>query len=60
MVDRTTDNDYIIKDDGNCNLFAGTNIFAKQQEIGNFVNRYVNGSSDACDYYNTEPSPDSS
>ncbi len=58
MIDRTTDNDYTITDDGNCNLFAGTNIFAKQQELGNFTNQYISGSSDACDYYyNPTPIP---
>jgi hypothetical protein len=56
MVDRTTDNDYIITDDGNCNLFAGTNIFAHQQEIGEFVNTFLSGSSGYCDYYNYTPS----
>ncbi len=51
MIDRTTDNNYVISDDGNCNLFAGTNIFAKQQEIGNYVNHIISGSSVGCDYY---------
>jgi hypothetical protein len=48
----TFDNPYTITDDGNGNLFAGTNIFAYQQELGyfsNFFNSTV--SSSACDGY---------
>ena len=33
LFDRTTDNDYVITDDGHNNLFAGPNIFSHQQEI---------------------------
>ena len=53
MIDRTTDNNYIIKDDGNCNLFAGKNLFSYQQEIGNYLNQYVDDDNNACDYYNS-------
>ena len=50
--DDTLDNDYIITDDGNGNLFAGTNIFSFQQEIGKFINEFnANDSSHACDSY---------
>ena len=52
MYDDTTDNDYIIVDDGNCNLFAGTNIFSHQQEIGEYSNQFITGSlNGSCDYY---------
>lgn len=64
MFDKTTDNDYEIKDDGNCNLFAGTNLFAHQQELGNYFNQFISGSSGACDYYygitGSNPPPTSS
>jgi hypothetical protein len=53
MYDNTTDNDLVITDDGNCNLFAGTNIFSRQQELGEFTNQFQSGSSNACDYYFT-------
>jgi hypothetical protein len=58
MYDRTTDNDYVIVDDGNCNLFAGTNIFAHQQELGEFDNTFFTGSLAYCDFYNTIHVPD--
>jgi hypothetical protein len=52
MVDTTTDNDYLISDDGNGNLFSGPNLFSKQQEIGNFSNRFSNASfSTFCNSY---------
>lgn len=51
MYDTTTDNNYTIIDDGNCNLFAGTNIFSKQQELGEYVNNFITGSLNFCDYY---------
>jgi hypothetical protein len=48
----TTDNPYVITDDGNSNLFAGTNLFSKQQELGYFSNVFnANASSSACDWY---------
>ena len=53
LYDTTTDNNYTITDDGNCNLFAGSNLFSKQQELGEYQNNYLTGSSDLCDYYNT-------
>jgi hypothetical protein len=50
--DDTLDNDYIITDDGNGNLFAGTNLFSFQQELGKFINEFnANESSHACDLY---------
>lgn len=58
LLDTTTDNDYIITDDGHCNLFAGTNLFSHQQEIGKYLNEYLSGSSGECDVYNTISPPD--
>lgn len=52
IYDTTTDNNYIIKDDGHCNLFAVSNLFSKQQELGEYKNYYLTGSSTNCDYYN--------
>ena len=60
--DNTLDNSYQIKDDGNGNLFAGTNLFSHQQELGEYVNEFIaNMSSSYCDYYwhdNTSPITD--
>lgn len=56
----TLDNDLTIVDDGNGNLFAGTNLFSKQQEIGDFYNVFVTGSNFNCAYYfitNPPPAP---
>ena len=52
IYDTTTDNNYTITDDGNCNLFASSNIFSRQQEVGNFSNNLTSGSSSLCDSYN--------
>jgi hypothetical protein len=52
LFDTTTDNNYTIIDDGNCNLFAGINLFSHQQELGTYLNNFVTGSSNACDFYN--------
>jgi hypothetical protein len=53
LFDTTTDNNYTITDDGKCNLFAGTNLFSHQQELGQYLNIFVTGSTNNCDYYNT-------
>jgi hypothetical protein len=53
MYDDTTDTNLIITDDGNCNLFAGYNIFSSQQELGEFSNTFQSGSNINCDYYFT-------
>ena len=45
------DNDYTITDDGYGNLQAGTNLFSKQQEIGDFDNDFAGGYSSVCDDY---------
>ena len=51
IIDNTLDNDYLITDDKNCNLFAGTNLFSKQQELGDFANNFQSGSNSSCDLY---------
>jgi hypothetical protein len=51
VIDTTTDNDYIISDDGNGNLFAGPNLFSKQQELGVFENSFLTGSNTSCNAY---------
>ena len=53
LYDTTTDNNYTITDDGNCNLFAGINLFSKQQELGEYSNVYASGSNAGCDLYNS-------
>lgn len=58
LLDTTSDNDYIIQDDGNCNLFAGTNLFSRQQEIGEYSNNLESGSIGGCDDYNSISIPD--
>jgi hypothetical protein len=57
LYDTTTDNDYVITDDGNCNLFAGPNIFASQQELGSYVNNFVSGSLSFCNLFDTISPP---
>lgn len=52
LFDTTTDNNYTIIDDGNCNLFAGTNLFSHQQELGNYPNQIISGSEPECNNYN--------
>jgi hypothetical protein len=50
--DDSSDNEYTITDDGNGNLFAGTNIFAYQQELGYFSNSFdANSTSSYCNWY---------
>ena len=51
FTDNTSDNNYTITDDGNGNLFAGTNIFSRQQEIGNYSNYFLVGASSFCNNY---------
>jgi len=52
LYDTTTDNNYTIIDDGHCNLFAGTNLFSRQQEIRHFPNEFALGFDYFCDGYN--------
>lgn len=51
VKDNTLDNDYLITDDGQNNLFAGTNLFSKQQEIGKHPNIFATGSDSFCNSY---------
>ena len=44
LIDNSIDDIVYINDDGHGNLIAGTNLFSKQQEIGNFDNLYETGS----------------
>lgn len=53
VIDNTLDNTVIIMDDGNSNLFAGPNLFSKQQELGNHPNIFVVGNNSGCDLYFT-------
>lgn len=53
LIDNTLDTFYTITDDGNCNLFAGTNLFSKVQTIGNFQNIFITGSDGSCNNYFT-------
>lgn len=51
IIDDTLDNPTIIKDDGNNNLFAGPNLFSKQQELGQHPNLFQTGSDSTCVNY---------
>ncbi len=53
----TTDNNYVLTDDGNCNLLAGTNLFSHQQEVGNYLNNYILTSSNDCNFYDSINEP---
>lgn len=53
LMDNSLDNVHSIQDDGNNNLFAGRDLFSKQQEVGDFINEFVTGSISSCaDYFN--------
>lgn len=55
-LDNTTDNEYIITDDGYGNLRAGINLFSHQQEIRHHRNEFDIGYSYFCDpYFNFSP-----
>jgi hypothetical protein len=52
MTDNSLDNPYTVTDDGNGNMFAGTNLFSHQQELGEYGNEFIaNESSSLCDWY---------
>ena len=54
--DNTLDVDYEITDDGFGNLIAGSNLFSKQQELGDYNNWYQPGYSLVCNsYFNFGP-----
>ncbi len=49
--DTTSDNDYTIIDDGHTNLFIGTSVFSKQQELRSFGNQFISSSDGTCNGY---------
>jgi hypothetical protein len=52
VYDNSLDNNYMITDDGNGNLFAQKNLFSHQQEVGSYTNYYSSGSNSDCyDYF---------
>jgi hypothetical protein len=51
LSDNSIDSNYSITDDGDGNLFAGTNLFSRRQEIGDFENKFVTGSNTLCYNY---------
>lgn len=56
MFNTNLDNDYSIVDDGHNNLYAVKNLFARQQELGDFHNIFTTGSDFACEtYFSLEP-----
>jgi hypothetical protein len=51
ILDNSMDDLHSITDDGQNNLFAGTNLFSRKQELGDFQNTFFSGSSQACINY---------
>ena len=51
ITDNSIDDIHLITDDGQNNLYAGTNLFSKKQEIGNHSNIFTFGYSDYCNNY---------
>jgi hypothetical protein len=51
IYNQTLDNDYSIVDDGKGNLFAISNLFSRQQELGDFNNEFTSGSNYDCGVY---------
>jgi len=51
ITDNSIDDLHSIIDDGQNNLFAGTNLFSKKQEIGNYKNVFFSGSNSVCNAY---------
>jgi hypothetical protein len=51
LHDYSVDTEFDITDDGNGNLVAGTNLFSRQQEIGEFNNNFKVGNDNSCDGY---------
>lgn len=51
IYNQALDNDYLIVDDGKGNLVAISNLFSKQQEVGDFTNEFVSGSVPDCNGY---------
>lgn len=57
LLDNSLDDNFIITDDGNCNLMAGDNLFSRRQEIGNFTNLFQTGSDNNCSAFFTFSPP---
>lgn len=51
IYDRVSDDNYTIIDDGHGNLVAVQNLFSKKQELGDFANEFLSGSSSYCNGY---------
>jgi hypothetical protein len=51
MIERTLDDNYTISDDGYGNLVAGTNLFSRKQEVGNFGNLFSDRVDSHCNDY---------
>jgi len=51
ISDNSIDDIHLITDDGQNNLFAGTNLFSRRQEIGDYKNVFLSGSNTACSIY---------
>lgn len=49
--DNSLDTNFVITDDGNGNLMAGSNLFSKFQQIGDFNNEFSSGGSSYCNDY---------
>lgn len=56
IYDRVSDDNYTIIDDGRGNLMAVRNLFSKKQELGEFSNEFLSGSSGYCNGYFGWPS----
>ena len=56
--DTSLDDNFTITDDGNANLFAGSNLFSTKDELGNHPNIFIVGSNDTCNqYFDVVPVP---
>ena len=51
IYDRVSDDNYTIIDDGHGNLVAVQNLFSRKQELGDFANEFLSGSSSYCNGY---------
>ena len=58
--DTSLDDNFVITDDGNANLFAGMNLFSKKDELGNHPNIFIAGSNGFCNDYFAAPPTGSS
>lgn len=51
LTDDSLDDVFSIVDDGNGNLIAGNNLFSHKQEVGKFINSFLNGADSTCYSY---------